>query len=132
MSLRPPFSAPLKLATRKAFTLWSYQQNTFDETTLNSASLTYTTRSRKLNPHITAYANWAGNDKTNVSSNISASLNLGHSLTLRPNTFVDLSNREFIALRAELEQRILRSGYLSLVAERNVKTDLNTLLFTLR
>ncbi len=125
-------TAPIKLAGKKAFTMWSYQQNAFDETTLNSASLTYTTRSGKLNPHLTAYASWADDEKPNVSSNISASIKLGNSLTLRPNTFIDLTNREFLALRTEVEQRILRSGHLSFVAERNVKTDLNTLLFRLR
>ncbi len=125
-------SAPLKLPGKKAFTLWSYQQNEFAETTLNSASLTFTTRSGKINPHITAYASWADDDKPNVSSNISASLNLGNSLTLRPNTFIDFTNREFLAVRAEVEQRVLRSGYFSFVAERNFRTDQNTLLFTLR
>ena len=105
---------------------------TFADTTINSASLTFSTRSGKLNPHITAYASWAGDNKPNLSSNISASLNLGNSLTLRPNAFVDFTNREFLALRAEVEQRILRSGYLSFIAERNVRTDLNTLLFTMR
>jgi hypothetical protein len=125
-------TSPFKLAGKNAFTLWSYQQNAFVETTLNSASLTYTTRSGKLNPHITAYASWADDDKPSVSSNISASLKLSNSLTLRPNTFIDFTNREFLALRAEVEQRILRSGHLSFVAERNVRTDLNTLLFRLR
>lgn len=125
-------SSPVSLFGKTGFTAGSYRWTNTPSGDKNLAELTYSTTGRKFSPHLAAHVSWEENKDPLLSAFVAAGIKLGSSTLLRPALFVDITNREALHLRAELEHRILKSGYLSLFAGRDVKLNKNILQFELR
>jgi cell division protein FtsN len=130
--LRGTLISPLIIGKVKGLSMLSYMQTYGNGVATNSMDLTYSMQSGKVKPHITAMARWNDENTPQFNAKVSAAIDLGNFLLLRPQIFADISNQKFLTLRAELEQRIFRAGYMSVIADRNVATDKNMLHFALR
>ncbi|MDP2423093.1 MAG: hypothetical protein U1C46_10975 [Bacteroidales bacterium] len=112
---------PLKLAFLKGFTRFSFRQNIYEMLTYNTADMTFSTYFGPVNANLSGYASWIDDKTPYIYSNLSLGFRLGRGYTLRPHAQFDISNKDILSYKAELEKRILRSGYLSLSYEEHLR-----------
>lgn len=98
----------------------------------NLASLIISTDGLKFSPHIHSMVSWTDNEKPLFVSDIAAGIRLGKFSVLRPSASIDMTNRKAMVLKAELQQSIPHAGYLSVIAERDVKKKQNLIFLELK
>lgn len=125
-------SVPLRLPFLSGYTRWSFRQNVYEMLAYNTADVTLSAFLGRVNANISAYANWLENSEPFMYGNIGLGFRLGHGFTVRPQGQVDITNREIISVKAELEKRISSSGYLSVSGEENFRSSYHSLNFSFR
>lgn len=125
-------SVPLRLPFLSGYTRWSFRQNVYEMLTYNTADVMLSTFLGKVNANMSAYANWLESNEPFMYGNIGLGFRLGHGFTVRPQGQVDITNRKVTSVKAELEKRISRSGYLSVSGEENFRSAYRSLNFSVR
>ena len=125
-------SLPLRSSNLSAFSRFSFRQNVYQSFTYNNADITLTSYIRRVNLNLSAYGNWRNGDNPNIYANIGIGLPAWRGLTTRVQSQMDITNKNFISLRAELEKHISQQGYLSLVGENNFRSDYRALTLAFR
>mgnify|MGYP002619876777 CR=1 FL=1 len=113
---------PIRLPFLKGFTRMSYKQNIYEFLTYNTADLTFSTFFGPVNANLSGYASWIDQNTPFIYGNLALGVRLGKGFTLRPQMQFDVTNKEIITLKTELEKRILRSGYFSMGYEENLRS----------
>jgi len=114
-------SIPLKLAFFNGYTRLGFKQNVYENFTYNTAEFLISSTLGPVSVNLTSYANWTGNIRPFINTNLSASMRLGKGFTARGQTQIDINKPDIISYRAELEKRISRSGYASVNYEENLR-----------
>lgn len=113
-------STPLNLLFLRGFTQLALHQTVFDRFTHNRADWTYSVHIRRFNANITTSANWIDARMPYLHSNLTFGLHLGRGITLRAKSMIGLTPRNIKMVRAELQKRVARTGYLSISAEEHL------------
>jgi len=125
-------SFPLRFSFLNGYSRWSFQQNVYEHSTYNLANATISAFMGKINFNLGAYASWLKNRDPMVYGNFGLGWRLKHDFTLRPQGQVDIIKGETTSVKAELEKRISRSGYVSVVGEQNFRADYGGVSLSLR
>ncbi|MCG6188902.1 hypothetical protein [Maribellus maritimus] len=125
-------SVPLNFKFLNGYTRWSFKQNVYEMLTYNTADVTFSSFFGNVNTNISAYANWLGGRDPYIYSNLGLGIRLGHGFTVRPQSQVDITNKDITSVKAEVEKRIARSGYLSVSGEENFRSSYRSLQFSFR
>jgi hypothetical protein len=125
-------SVPLRFPFLSGYTRWSFRQNVYEMLSYNIADVTLSTFLGRVNANLNVYANWLESSKPFLYSNIGLGFRLGHGFTVRSQGQVDITNKEITFVKAELEKRISRSGYLSISGEENFRSVYRSLNFSFR
>jgi len=123
---------PLRLPFMRGFTRMSFKQNVYEFLTYNTADLTFSTTMGFVNANLSAFATWIDQNTPFIYGNLAMGIRLGRGFTLRPQTQFDYTNKEINIIKAELEKRILRSGYFSLGYEENLRAGFRSVDFSFR
>ena len=123
---------PLRFLKFKGFTRLSFRQSIYENLSYNTADMTLSTHVGGISANLSAYASWIDQRTPFVYSNLALGMRLGRGFTLRPQAQLDVSNKELISIKAELEKKILRSGYFSVSYEENVRMAYRSLDFSFR
>ena len=125
-------SFPLRFPFLNGYSRWSFQQNVYENSTYNLSNATISAFMGRINFNLSAYANWLKNSDPVVYANFGLGWRLKHDFTFRPQGQVDITKGEITLVKAELEKRISRSGYLSVVGEKNFRSDYGGVTLSLR
>ncbi len=125
-------SLPMKSKFLNGYTRWSFKQNVYDMLTYNTADVTFSSFFGNVNTNISAYANWLNAREPYIYSNVGFGVRLGSGFTVRPQSQIDVTNKDITSAKAELEKRISRSGYLSVSGEQNFRASYRSLQFSFR
>lgn len=123
---------PLNFSKFRGFTRLSYKQNVYELLNYNTVDATLSTYLGGVNANISTFANWVDKHTPFIYSNLVLGMRLGKGFTIRPQAQIDISNSSLISFKAELEKRILRTGYFSVAYEENVRLNYRSFDFTLR
>jgi hypothetical protein len=123
---------PLRFSKFKGFTRLSFRQNIYENLNYNTADMTFSTYVKGISANLSAYASWIDQRTPFVYSNLALGMRLGRGFTLRPQAQLDVSNKELISIKTELEKKILRSGYLSVSYEENIRMAYRSIDFSFR
>ena len=125
-------SVPFHFSFLNGYTRWSFKQNVYEMLTYNTANVTFSSFLGKVNSNISTYANWLGGAEPYIYSNVGLGVRLGHGFTLRPQGQVDVTRKDITSVKAEIEKKVLRSGYLSVSGEENFSFSYRSLEVSFR
>jgi hypothetical protein len=100
--------------------------------TYNTADITLSSFIGKVNANMSAYANWLSDRDPFIYGNLGLGIRMRHGFTLRPQSQIDITNSAITSVKAELEKRISRQGYLSLMGEENFRSDYRSINLSFR
>ena len=129
---RATFASPLSFSFLKGYTRWSLRQSVYEMLTYNTADVTVSTYTGRVNTNLTTYATWIEGGTPFIYGNLTAGIRLGRGYTIRSQSQFDITNKGIILVKAQLEKRISRSGYISLSAEENFRSAYRSVDFSLR
>lgn len=110
---------PVHIGSFRAATRLSYKQNIYTFLHYNTADITFTTLLGNVSTNFSAFSTWVDNRNPYIVSSLTLGFRFKKALIFRPQVQYDLTNHELITLKAELEKKIGRSGYLSLIYQDN-------------
>jgi len=116
-------SLPIRLPKFTAFSRFSFRQNVYKAFTYNTANLTFSSYINRVNANISAYANRINGESPYIYADIGIGLPMWKGLTTRLQSQVDFTDKRVNSLKAEIEKRIGRQGYLSFSGENNFQSD---------
>jgi hypothetical protein len=116
-------SVPIRLPKFTAFSRFSFRQNVYKAFTYNTANLTFSSYIKRVNANISAYANWMNGESPYVYGNLGIGLPMWKGVTSRLQSQVSFTDKKVNTLRAEIEKRIGRQGYVSFAGENNFQSD---------
>ncbi len=116
-------SLPIRLPKFTAFSRFSFRQNVYKAFTYNTANLTFSSYIKRVNANISAYANRMNGESPYIYADIGVGLPMWKGLTTRLQSQVDFTDKRVNSLKAEIEKRIGRQGYLSFSGENNFQSD---------
>lgn len=125
-------SLPLRFSWFKGYSRMSYRQNVYEMLTYNTADITLSSFVGKVNANMSAYANWLGGRDPFIYGNLGMGIRMRHGFTFRPQSQIDITNSAITSVKAELEKRISRQGYLSLTGEENFQSDYRSINLSFR
>lgn len=125
-------SIPMRFSFLNGYTRWAFRQNVYEILTYNTADVTFSSFFGKVNTNLSAYANWIGGGQAYIYGNIGLGIKMWHGFTFRPQGQVDITNKEITSVKAEIEKRISRSGYISVSGEENFRSAYQSLQFSFR
>lgn len=117
------FSLPIRLPKFTAFSRLSFRQNVYETFTYNNADITFSSYLKRVNLNLSSYANWMSDKSPYIYGNIGVGMPMWKGVTSRLQSQIDFTHKRFTSVRAELEKRISRQGYLSLAGENNFQSD---------
>jgi hypothetical protein len=129
---RATLSLPLRLSWFNGYSRMSYRQNVYEMITYNTADITFSSYIGKVNANMSAYANWLGGRDPFIYGNIGMGIRMRHGFTFRPQSQIDITNSAITSVKAELEKRISRQGYLSIMGEENFRSDYRSINLSFR
>lgn len=129
---RATFASPLRFSFLKGYTRWSFRQSVYEMLTYNTADITFSAYTGRVNTNLTTYATWIEGGTPFIYGNLTGGIRLGRGYTIRPQSQFDITNKGIILVKAELEKRISRSGYISISAEENFRSAYRSIDFSLR
>lgn len=129
---RATFASPLRFSFLKGYTRWSFRQSVYEMLTYNTADVTLSAYTGRVNTNLTTYATWIEGGTPFIYGNLTGGIRLGRGYTIRPQSQFDITNKGIIMVKAQLEKRISRSGYISLSAEENFRSAYRSVDFSLR
>ena len=125
-------SLPMRFSWFNGYTRMSYRQNVYDELSYNTANLTLSSFIGKVNANLSTYANWLSGRDPFIYGNLGLGIRMKHGFTLRPQSQIDLTNQAVTSIKAELEKRISRQGYLSVMGEQNFRSNYRSINLSFR
>ncbi len=125
-------SLPMRFSWFNGYSRMSYRQNVYEMLTYNTADITLSSFIGKVNANMSAYANWLGDRDPFIYGNIGMGIRMRHGFTFRPQSQIDITNSAITSVKAELEKRISRQGYLSLMGEENFRSNYRSINFSFR
>jgi hypothetical protein len=125
-------SFPVRGRNFSAYTRITLQQLKLANTKYTTAEWMLSGAIGSYNGSVTTYAYFLDRTDPDVFSNFSLSTRAFKNLLLTQQIQFNYVDKNVIALKTELEKRILRNGYLNLSYERNFNSDLNNIELGLR
>ena len=125
-------SLPMRFSWFNGYTRMSYRQNVYDKLSYNTADITLSSFIGKVNANLSTYANWLSNRAPFIYGTFGLGIRMKHGFTFRPQSQIDITNKNITSLKAELEKRIARQGYLSLLAEENFRSSYRSINLSFR
>ena len=125
-------SIPLRINSFRLYSRLSYKQNVLPEVTYSTTEILFSTYFRGVSANFSGYANWLGDGKPYIYSNLTLGFKLGRGATFRPQIQYDFSNQQIISYKAELEKSFMQKAYLALGYEENRRSDFRSLELTFR
>ena len=125
-------SLPVRAPGFNGYSRMSYRQNVYEMLTYNSADITLSTFRGKFNANMSAYANWLTGRDPFIYGNLGLGVRMRQGFTFRPQGQFDITNSAVTSVRAELEKRISRQGYISVMGEENFRSDYRSINFSFR
>lgn len=129
---RATLSLPLRFLKFSGYSRMSYRQNVYEMLTYNMADITFSSFVGKVSGNMSAYANWLGGRDPFVYGNLGLGIRMRHGFTFRPQSQIDITNSAITSVKAELEKRISRQGYFSVMGEENFRSDYRSINFSFR
>ncbi len=123
---------PVQLKWMRGFARFSYRQNIYEMLTYNTADMTFSTNFGPVNANLMGYASWIDRKTPYVYGNLAMGLRLGKGFTIRPQTQFDVSNREVVSFKTEVEKKIQRLGFFSISYENNIRMAYQSVDFSFR
>ena len=119
-------SLPVNVGDLRSFARASYKQNVLKEVTYSSAELLLSTYVKGVSANISGFANWLSGNKPYMYSNVSLGFKAGRSTNIRPQAQIDLTNREMISAKLEVEHNFAQKAFLTLSYEENFRSSLRS------
>ncbi len=118
---RASLSLPIQLGGFRMQTRMGFRQNVYEQFSYNTADLLFSTSIGRVSTTVSGFATWIDSHTPFISSNLSMGLRLPHGFTLRPQAQFDVTNASLITVKADLEKRLGRIGFLSVGYDENVR-----------
>lgn len=125
-------SVPIKIGAFRSFARMTYRENVLPLTTFSSAEAMLSSYVGGVSTNIAAFANWITDGKPYIYSNVALGFKLGRTINFRPQAQIDITNKEFISYKAEIEKSFSQVAHLSLVFEDNVRSKTKNLELSFR
>ncbi len=125
-------SFPLTTGKSYAFLRMGYRQNVLPLTTYSSAEAIFSSFYKCISTNVSAYANWLPGNNPYIYSNIAVGLKLFRSFNIRPQAQFNITNKELISIRTEIEKNFSRKAHLSFIYEENIRSMYRSFEFTFR
>lgn len=119
-------SLPINVASFRSFARASYKQNVLKDVTYSSAELLLSTYVRGVSANISGFANWLSGNRPYIYSNVALGFKAGRSTNIRPQAQIDLTNREMISAKLEIEHNFAQKAFLTLSYEENFRSRLRS------
>jgi len=125
-------SMPYRVIKVSGYTKASIRQNIYPNFEYNSAEWMVTGNYKKYNLNVSHFLNWTSNGTSNIYANVTAGLKVGKNINIRPSLQYNYSSRSVISIRAEMESKVFKNGYLSLRYDNNLLSASSGLGLTFR
>ncbi len=125
-------SLPLRLRKFNGYSRMSFRQNVYEMLTYNTADITLSSFVGKVSANMSAYANWLVDRDPFIYGNAGLGIRMRHGFTFRPQSQIDITNSAITSVKAELEKRISRQGYVSVMGEENFRSNYRSINFSFR
>jgi hypothetical protein len=125
-------SLPVNVGGLRSFARASYKQNVLQEVTYSSAELLLSTYIKGVSANVSGFANWLSENKPYIYSNVALGFKLGRNTNIRPQAQIDLTNREMISTKLEIERNFAQKAFLTLSYEENFRSSLRSIEVALR
>src|SRR5690606_24781043 len=125
-------SLPMRLRKFNGYSRMSFRQNVYEMLTYNTADITLSSFIGKVNANVSAYANWLVDRDPFIYGNAGLGIRMRHGFTFRPQSQIDFTNSAITSVKAELEKRISRQGYVSVMGEENFRSNYRSINFSFR
>ncbi len=125
-------SIPMRFSSFSSYTRLGFNQNVYEALKYNTANVTFSSFLGKVSANISAYANWLSGSDPYIYGNWGMGIRMSHGFTLRPQGQVDITNKRITSVKAEIEKRVSRSGYLAIAGEENFRSSYRSLNFSFR
>jgi hypothetical protein len=102
---------------------WSFQQNVYENSTYNLSNCIHFRFHGEDQFQPGHFASWLKNGDPVVYGNLGLGFRTDRGFTFRPQRQIDFIKGEITSVKAELEKRIFRSGYVSVVGKKNFRSD---------
>jgi hypothetical protein len=125
-------SLPMRLKKFNGYSRMSFRQNVYEMLTYNTADITLSSFFGKVNANVSAYANWLVDRDPFIYGNAGLGIRMRRGFTFRPQSQIDITNSAITSVKAELEKRISRQGYVSVMGEENFRSNYRSINFSFR
>jgi hypothetical protein len=125
-------SLPVRFSKFNGYSRMSFRQNVYEMLTYNTADITFSSFIGKINANMSAYANWLVDRDPFIYGNLGMGIRMRHGFTFRPQGQIDITNSAITSVKAELEKRISRQGYISFMGEENFRSNYRSINFSFR
>jgi len=125
-------SLPMRFSRFNGYSRMSFRQNVYEMLTYNTADITLSSFIGKVNTNLSAYANWLVDRDPFIYGNAGLGIRMRHGFTFRPQSQIDITNSAITSVKAELEKRISRQGYVSVMGEENFRSNYRSINFSFR
>lgn len=116
-------AVPIKIWNFRSFARMTYRQNVLPLTTFSSTEALLSSYIGGVSTNISAFANWLKEGDPYIYSNVALGFRLSKSINFRPQAQIDITNKEFISYKAELEKNFSQKAHLSLIFEDNLRSQ---------
>lgn len=122
--LKIRLSLPFKVNKVSGYAKLNFNQYAYDAFNYNQTEAVFSGYYKNYSVNLSTLANWVDKNEPYVTSNLSLSYRMKNGLVFRPSAEYNISNKELMRYKAEIEKRVFKT-YFSVSYERNVayKTD---------
>jgi hypothetical protein len=122
--LKVRLSLPFRMNKFSGYTRLSFNQYAYDAFNYNRFDAVFSGYYKNYSANLSTFANWVDKNDPYFTSNLSISYRMRNGLVFRPSAEYNISNKELMRYKAEIEKRVAKA-YLSISYERNLawKTD---------
>lgn len=124
-------SLPFKISRINAQTKFSFNQYVYDVFNFNQFDAQLSSRYKNYSANASLASNWIDDQKAYMTSTLVLSRRLNNGLILRPSLQYNITDSEFMRIRAEVEKRISKMSF-SASYERNIQYGTNNLFFSFK
>jgi hypothetical protein len=119
-------SVPFKIKGVSGFTKLNFNQSVYQPFTYNQLDFMFSAHYNKFSANSSTLFNWVSSNSVFSSTELSLSYKLNKGLIFRPSAQYNLTENNFMLVRAEIEKRISKA-YFSVSYERNVIAKSNNI-----
>jgi len=125
-------SLPMRLKTITGSARVYYKQNVFKSFSYNMVELMLSAFYRQFTANISNNANWISDKPIYMNATAAVSARLPKGYLFRPSAQFDVSKKELLSYKVELEKKVSDAGFCSLSFERNMISNFNSLNFSFK